>query len=115
MLESLTRIFKYSFIATQKYSENFRKGLEFYFNNQFNVDGWSYWRIPKKWPIDIHNQSQGIITFSWVKSLDDKYGPFANKIAQWTIKNMQGRSGNFYYQKWPVINNKVNYLRWNQA
>ena len=23
--------------------------------------------------------------------------------------------GNFYYQKWPIITNKVSYMRWNQG
>lgn len=28
---------------------------------------------------------------------------------------MQGSKGNFYYQKWPLVTNKLNYMRWNQG
>ena len=44
-----------------------------------------------------------------------KYLKFANVIAEWTIKNMQDAKGNYYYQKWPFITNKISYMRWNQA
>jgi len=40
------------------------KGLKFYKNFQFLPNGISVYRYPIKWPIDIHNQAQGIITFS---------------------------------------------------
>ena len=75
----------------------------------------SYWRIPKKWPVDIHNQSQGIITFSMFEDYDPGYLGFAEKIAMWTIKNMQDANGRFYYQKWPFVINKIDYMRWNQG
>lgn len=38
-------------------------GVQYYKEKQFYDNGQSLWRIPKKWPVDIHNQSQGIITF----------------------------------------------------
>jgi len=40
---------------------------------------------------------------------------FSQKIAEWTIKNMQDSKGNFYYQKWPFLMNKVSYMRWGQG
>ena len=40
---------------------------------------------------------------------------FAYKITKWTIDNMQGKKGNFFYQKYPFLTNKTNYLRWNQG
>jgi hypothetical protein len=40
---------------------------------------------------------------------------FAKKIASWTINNMQDTSGYFYYQKWPLLINKIPYMRWSQA
>lgn len=115
VLESLLRLFKYTNFNLSVYRNKIQNGLNFYYENQFNKDGWAYWRIPKKWPVDIHNQSQGIITFSEFKDFNKNYLPFANKIADWTIENMKNHKGNFYYQKWPFITNKINYLRWNQA
>lgn len=115
VLESLLRLSKYSSINETDLKNSITSGLNYYFKNQFDTEGRAYWRYPKRWPIDIHNQCQGIITFSKFAEYSEQYKPFAEVIANWTIKNMQGAKGNFYYQKWPLINNKVNYLRWNQA
>lgn len=115
VLESLFRLSEYANITSKKLSQAIKKGLDYYQKNQFDEGGRAYWRFPSKWPVDIHNQSQGIITFSKFRTLDESYLPFAQIIAEWTIKNMQDRKGNFYYQKWPFLTNKVNYLRWNQA
>jgi hypothetical protein len=91
------------------------KGLDFYRNNQFKDDGRSFWRYPKFYPIDIHNQAQGIITFSLMKDYDFDYLPFAKTIAEWTINNMQDKSGYFYYKKRRSITNKIPYMRWSNA
>jgi hypothetical protein len=115
VLESLLRLSQYASVDFSNYKAAIQKGLHFYKRNQFHKDGWAYWRLPTKWPVDIHNQSQGIITFSAFKDFSEDYLPFAKKIAKWTIANMQDPKGNFHYQKWPLFSNKVNYLRWNQA
>ena len=47
------------------------KGLEFYKKEQFYKNGQALWRLPKKYPTEIHNQAQGIITFSLLKEYDD--------------------------------------------
>jgi len=74
-----------------------------------------YGRYPLKWPVDIHNQSQGIITFSELKFFNTDYLNFANTIAKWTIENMQDKSGYFYFRKYPYFTNKISYMRWGQA
>jgi len=91
------------------------KGLEYYRENQFFDNGQSLWRIPKKWPVDIHNQSQGIITFSGLCCETDQHLKFAHKIAEWTIQNMQDPKGYFYYRKFSWYINKIPYMRWSQA
>ncbi len=91
------------------------KGLQFYKQNQFLENGQSLWRIPEKWPVEIHNQSQGIITFSRLKSYDAAYAGFANTIAAYTIRHMQSEKGFFYYRKYPLFINKISFMRWSQA
>ena len=115
VLDSIYLLCKYSSSKLEDYKGYIKKGLEFYYNNQFNSDGQSLWRYPRKWPVDIHNQSQGIITFTRFSNFDEKHLPFAQKIAKWTINNMQSTNGGFYYQKWPLVTNKVSYMRWNNA
>ncbi|WP_240910682.1 hypothetical protein [Thermococcus sp. MV11] len=93
------------------------KGVSFYITRQFSKEGWSYYRHPIKYPIDIHNQAQGIITLSKLYRAfeESKYLNFAERIAEWTIKNMQDSSGYFYTHKWPGFVNKIPYMRWAQA
>jgi len=91
------------------------KGAKFYKNVLFHNNGTSYYRYPIRYPIDIHNQAQGIITFCKLSILDPSYLNFAKTIASWTISNMQDKSGYFYYQKWPFFINKIPYMRWSQA
>ena len=116
ILETIKRICDYSEIDINKYDDQIKSGLSFYRKNQFSDEGVSYWRLPNVWPVDIHNQSQGIITFSLFQDYDPEYLYFASRIAEWTIENMQNSDdGHFYYQKWPLITNKISYMRWNQA
>ncbi len=95
--------------------EAIAKGLSFYKKFQFLSNGRSLWRLPGKWPVDIHNQSQGIITFAMLKEYDPEYLDFSRKIACWTINQMQDKAGYFYYRKYPVFTNKIPYMRWAQA
>jgi len=115
ILESIKRVCDYSTLNIEDYRESINLGLSFYRQNQFSDEGTAYWRLPKKWPVDIHNQSQGIITFTMFRDFAPEYFEFALKIANWTTDNMQDANGNFYYQKWPLLTNKVSYMRWNQA
>jgi len=91
------------------------KGIDYYRKYQFYANGRSLWRIPKVWPVDIHNQSQGIITFSELSRYNPDYIVFANTIAEWTIRNMQDAQGFFYYRKFKHYTNMIPYMRWSQA
>lgn len=115
VLETIKNICDYTDVELSSYENEIKLGLDFYYRKQFNDDGISLWRLPAKYPTDIHNQSQGIITFSMFKDIDTAYLDFSKKIASWTIDNMQSKNGNFYYQKYPFLTNKTNYLRWNQG
>lgn len=115
ILDSIYNFIKYVDPADEKYRKALLKGSEFYMKEQFLPDGRCKYRWPRVYPIDIHNQAQGIITFSKLGDLDKGYLEFAKKIALWTINNMQDESGYFYYQKWPIFTNKIPYMRWSQA
>jgi len=115
ILESLDLILKIYKIYNSQINIALSKGIEFYKNKQFNTEGVSKYRLPKIWPVDIHNQAQGIIIFSRFSSLNNEYKSFAAKIADWTIANLRSKKGFFYFQKWPHFTNKISYMRWNQA
>ena len=115
ILESLSDMIKELQPESEIYSASLRRGLSFYKNEQFTSDYEALWRWPRKWPIDIHNQAQGIITFSKLSSFNKDNLDFALKICIRTINTMQDKKGFFYYQKWPFYKNKISYMRWGQT
>ena len=115
ILDALYDFIRYIKPNDDKYMKALLKGAEFYKNEQFLPDGRCKYRWPKLYPIDIHNQAQGIITFSKLSEIKPEYLEFAKTIAKWTIKNMQDESGYFYYQKHRFYMNKIPYMRWGQA
>jgi len=115
ILESIYEIKSIINLHNQDWENSIKKGLTFYYNNQFDKNGKSFWRLPKTHPVDIHNQSQGIITFSKLGEYNKDYLHFAQKIAFWTISNMQSKKGYFYYRKYKFFINKISYMRWSQA
>ena len=88
----------------------FKRGVKFYKNEQFTEEGRSIWRWPKQWPADIHHQAQGIITFSRFGDVE-----FAERITDWTIDNMLGKDGSFYYRVHRWGKDRTRYMRWAQA
>lgn len=99
------------------YVDALKKALKYYYCYQFIKDGYFKWRYPLTYPIDIHNQAQGIITFyNGYKFFNDvSYLKLADRIAGWTISHLQDKTGYFYYQKWPIFTNKIPYIRWSNA
>ncbi len=115
ILDSIYDFIIHTGMNDARYLNALKKGAEFYKNEQFLPDGRAKWRWPRVYPIDIHNQAQGIITFSKLSEIKPEYLDFAKKIALWTIKNMQDQSGYFYYIKYRFFTNKITYMRWGQA
>lgn len=115
VLDSIFEIKTMLNIENEKWEKSLNKGIIFYRENQFFENGISYWRYPKQWPIEIHNQTQGIITFLKLNKYYPDSEKFAKEIAYWTINNMQAKEGHFYYQKFPFYTHKISYMRWSNA
>ncbi|HAQ61800.1 TPA: hypothetical protein DCR49_07380 [Candidatus Delongbacteria bacterium] len=116
ILNSIYDIIKILSLKDEKYEKAIIKGLSYYRKHQFYDDGSSVWRVPKKHPVDIHNQGVGIMTFSKLSEYSEEYLNFAGVIAEWTDKNMRNeKEGYYYYLKHPLHTNKISFIRWNQA
>jgi hypothetical protein len=111
VIDCIKEILKNTEINDNKCKTAIEKGIDYYYKEQFFESGQSKWRLPKIYPVEIHNQSQGIITFCD----SEKYKHFATVIAKWTIENMQGKCGYFYYRKLKNYIHKIPYMRWSQA
>lgn len=92
------------------------KGYEFWKNTFFLQNGEPRYYDRKTPPIDIQCSSQAIDTLCFFSDQDPEALPLALKVAQWTIANMQDKTGYFYYRRysrWLV--NKTPTLHWGQA
>jgi hypothetical protein len=99
-----------------QFDERMMKGYEYWKATFFLADGTPRYYDRKTLPLDIQCSSQAIDTLVFFKDRDAGSLDLALKVAQWTIDNMQDKSGYFYYRrysKWVV--NKTPTLHWGQA
>lgn len=116
IIDSIKSIMDHTDYHPTKWSDACQAGIEFYKSKQFFKNGRSLWRLPKEYPVEIHNQSQGIISFSRFGSSDNSLIDMADTIAQWTIQEMQDpKQGYFYYRKLKYYKNKISFMRWSNA
>ena len=103
-----------SMTGDTSFSDAIEKGFDFYLNNFFLPDGTPKYYHNQTYPIDIHSPAQLIVTLCRAGRLD-QYRALADKVLEWTIRNMQDQSGYFYYQKHRFFTNRIAYLRWSNA
>ena len=99
----------------QQYRPNLQRGLTYYKRNFFEVDGCPKYYHNRKYPVDIQAIAQSIETLSLLADLDAGCLPLAEKVAGWTIDNMQDSTGYFYYRRYPLMIAKTPMLHWGQA
>ncbi len=114
VLDSIHYVIKYCG-KNEAFQLALERGAAYYFKEQFNKNGQAIFRVPKAYPVEIHNQSQGIISLTRLSYLSTEYSVFAKTIATWTIKNMQDKKGYFYYKKYPNYTIKTPFMRWSEA
>lgn len=92
----------------------YEKGYQYLKNVQISTKGEFFWRYPKKYPIDIHNQAQGIL--SLIRNTEDKDDEKLNTILEYTLSTFWiPQRKCFAYQKWSLVRNKISYVRWCNA
>jgi rhamnogalacturonyl hydrolase YesR len=98
------------------FDRNLMNGYEFWKKTFFLPDGTPRYYNFKTLPIDIQCASQAIDTLIFFCDQDSEALQLALKVAQWTIANMQDKTGYYYYRRysrWLV--NKTPTLHWGQA
>ena len=99
-----------------QYADVFRRGAWFFVERFFTGKGFPKYYADRAWPVDIQCAAQGIETLSLLgEVLDPRCLDLAEAVADWTIENMQGRDGHFYFRRWPLIVDKTPMLHWGQA
>ena len=110
--------FKYYADSTgdDRFSEKLNSGYEYWKRTFFLPDGTPRYYDYKTLPLDIQCCSQAIDTLVFFSDRDPESLPLATKVAQWTIKHMQDRTGYFYYRRYSrLLVNKTPTLHWGQA
>lgn len=98
------------------WEKNLEKGLKYFKKTFFEPSGRPRYYHNSTYPIDIQCASQAIETLVNFAGSDPEALDMAQKVAVWTIKNMQDRDGHFYYRILPPgIKNKAPMLHWGQA
>lgn len=99
-----------------EYEDNLKRGLKFYKENFFEGSGKFKFYHNRAYPIDSQCASQGIDTLANFADIDKESLKLAQKVAYWTIQNMQDSKGFFYYRQYPLgIKAKAPMLHWAQA
>jgi len=99
----------------KSYSKNLRGGFEYFKQNFFDKNGRPKYYHNRTYPIDIQCASQAIETLTNFSVIDEASLELASKVAKWTIKNMQDKTGYFYYRVLPGIKVKIPMMHWGQA
>ncbi len=99
----------------QQYEPNLRRGFDFFKAHFFERDGRPKYYHNKTYPIDIQCASQAIETLTRFADYDREALELAQRVADWTVSNMQDRDGHFYYRDlgWKKV--KTPMFHWGQA
>lgn len=90
------------------------KGFEYYIQTFFTEEGIPKYYNNSVYPIDIHAPAQLIITLVKLNKFE-QYKELADKVLSWTIRNMQDKTGYFYFQINKYFSSRIPYMRWSQA
>lgn len=98
-----------------EFTANLKKGYTYFKDHFFEENGRPKYYHNRAYPIDIQCASQAIETLLFFSDYDESSIELAKKVAQWTISNMQDRTGYFYYRILPMMKVKTPMIHWGQA
>jgi hypothetical protein len=99
----------------QEFRPKLDKGLSFFKQHFFEETGRPKYYHDRTYPVDIQCAAQAIDTLTGLSEDDPECLELAQRVASWTIQNMQDSVGYFYYRQYPVIKAKTPMLHWGQA
>ena len=112
-LDSLKRYIEST--GDESFRPHLDRGYDYFKRTFFEPTGRPRYYHNRTYPIDIQCAAQAIDTFGLFADRDPKAIEMATKIADWTISNLQDRSGYFYYREYPLMKARTPYFHWGQA
>lgn len=97
------------------FEENLTWGYKYFKDNFFEENGLPKYYHNRAYPLDIQCASQAIDTLTYFSENDKPSLEIAKKVANWTIDNMQDKTGYFYYRILPLKIVKIPMIHWGQA
>jgi len=101
-------------IGDNSFQDNIERGFNYYINNFFFEDGSPKYYDNEQYPIDIHCPGELLVVLCNMHRLAE-HKQLAEKVIDWTLKNMFDNEGYFYYQLKKSISSKIPYMRWSNA
>ena len=99
----------------RSFSAHLDRGYAYFKATFFEASGRPRYYHNKTYPVDIQCAAQAIDTFCFFSDHDPEALPMAQKVAAWTISNMQASDGHFYYRQYPFLTARTPYFHWGQA
>lgn len=99
----------------QTWVPNLHSALVYFKANFFEADGCPKYYHDRRYPVDSQCAAQAIETLAGFAAEDPECMPLAIKTARWTIANMQGSDGHFYYRIYPLAKARTPMLHWAQG
>jgi rhamnogalacturonyl hydrolase YesR len=99
----------------REFEPNLRRGLHYFKLHFFEADGCPKYYHENAYPIDIQCAAQAIDTLAFFSDRDPECLTLAEKVASWTIHNMQAQDGHFYYRDLGWRKVKTPMFHWGQG
>jgi len=113
VLVSLKKISDYLGLPDLRPSVN--AGYEYYSKRFFLADSTPGYYHDRLYPVDVHSAAQAIVTFVEMIDLMPTARQMADRVASWTIDNLQDPAGFFHFQRRRFYTIRIPYMRWAQA
>jgi hypothetical protein len=99
----------------EEFRPHLESGLAFFKDHFFEASGRPRYYHTRTYPVDIQCAAQAIDTLALFADRDPGCLDLATRVAAWTIRNMQGARGYFYYRQYPLLTARTPMLHWGQA
>jgi hypothetical protein len=117
ILDSILCISKCCGHRTAAVENALSEGFEFYRVRQFAREGRALWRLPGNYPVDVHQQAQGIITAvrEYRHNANRRAAAMAKVSILYALENLYSGRGFWYYRKHKYFTDRTSYMRWSNA
>ena len=115
ILTSLSRIINSCESAREEFEPALLRGYEFWRDQFFLANGWPKFFPDRLFPADAHSAGAALVALAELRGHAPGALSLADKIAHWTLENLRGSEGYFYYQRRRFFRIRIPYMRWSEA